>query len=243
MKYRNKQMLYLFISLFVTNTVLGLENIIPAEIKNDSFYDAIYKIAKTEPVKHILEIGSSSGEGSTEAFVKGIRENPSKPNLYCMEVSKARHQKLSDHYRQDKFVHCYNLSSISIKSFPQFSDIENFMSLHKTPLDQYGLKTVEGWYKQDINYIISNNLDVEGISEIKKINQINEFDVVLIDGSEFTGMAELEQVYGAKYILLDDTLTYKNLNNFQRLVNDKNYELIEKNNQTRNGYAIFKKRS
>src|SRR5947209_7929337 len=68
----------------------GLDRVIAPEIKNDNFYDVIYKIAKNEPVHTILEIGSSSGQGSTEAFVKGIKDNPSKPRLFCMEVSLVR---------------------------------------------------------------------------------------------------------------------------------------------------------
>ena len=34
----------------------------------------------------VLEIGSSSGEGSTEAFVRGLRENASRATLFCMGV-------------------------------------------------------------------------------------------------------------------------------------------------------------
>jgi hypothetical protein len=37
--------------------------------------------------------------------------------------------------------------------------------------------------------------------------------MVLIDGSEFTGIKEFEYIYGAKYILLDDIKGYKNYEN------------------------------
>ncbi|NEO03295.1 MAG: hypothetical protein F6K50_50690, partial [Moorea sp. SIO3I7] len=65
-----------------------LDYVIPPEIKDDDFYKAIQRIAQEEDIKTVLEIGSSSGAGSTEAFVKGLRENPSNPVLFCMEVSK-----------------------------------------------------------------------------------------------------------------------------------------------------------
>ncbi|MBW2169777.1 MAG: tetratricopeptide repeat protein, partial [Deltaproteobacteria bacterium] len=64
---------------------------------------------------------------------------------------------------------------------------------------------------------------------------------VLIDGSEFTGKAELDEVYGAKIIMLDDINGYKNYHNYQRLVADKTYELIAENWQVRNGYAAFRR--
>ena len=56
-----------------------LNSIIDPEIKNDEFYQAIQKIARFSKIKTVLEIGSSSGRGSTEALSKGLRENPNQP--------------------------------------------------------------------------------------------------------------------------------------------------------------------
>lgn len=50
----------------------------------------------------------------------------------------------------------------------------------------------------------------KGIQKIKRENEIDFFDVVLIDGSEFTGFVELSEVYGAKWLLVDDINTFKN---------------------------------
>jgi hypothetical protein len=63
-----------------------------------------------------------------------------------------------------------------------------------------------------------------------------------LDGSEFTGKPEFEIIYGAKFILLDDVICYKNHDNYIKLLNDSNYILIKENLGLRNGYAIFKKR-
>ena len=57
-----------------------LNCLIPAEIKNDDFYACIQKLAQIEDIATILEIGSSSGAGSTEAFVTGMRNNPNHPS-------------------------------------------------------------------------------------------------------------------------------------------------------------------
>ena len=91
-----------------------LNNIIPPEIKNDSFYRAIYNLAKTENLQTILEIGSSSGEGSTEAFVFGIKQNPNQPLLFCMEVSKTRFKALKKRYINEAFIRCYNVFSLPV---------------------------------------------------------------------------------------------------------------------------------
>jgi hypothetical protein len=68
---------------------------------------------------------------------------------------------------------------------------------------------------------------------------IETFDAVLIDGSEFTGSAELDEVYGARFILLDDTETFKNWKNMRRLEADPRYRLVQHDPSTRNGFAVF----
>ncbi|MCY7367257.1 MAG: hypothetical protein LH474_03810, partial [Chamaesiphon sp.] len=72
-----------------------LDRLIPPEIKNDDFYAIIQKIAREADIQTVLEIGSSSGGGSTEAYVTGLRDNPNRPILYCMEVSQPRFAELS----------------------------------------------------------------------------------------------------------------------------------------------------
>ena len=77
-----------------SNAKSELDFLIPPEIKNDEFYVAIAKIAREGEIKTVLEIGSSSGEGSTEALVKGLLNNPNQPQLFCLEISKTRFEAL-----------------------------------------------------------------------------------------------------------------------------------------------------
>jgi len=218
-----------------------LNSLIPPEIKNDELYDAIQRIAREEDIKTVLEIGSSSGEGSTEAFVTGLRQNPNKPTLFCMEVSRTRFAELRKSYANDSFVKCYNVSSVSLDQFSDENEIITFYNTTRSNLNYYPLARVLGWLHQDIEYVKSSGVFSDGIKKIKTENNIDFYDVVLIDGSEFTGSAELEEVYGAKFILLDDINTFKNNKNLNRLSTDSAYTLIERNSRVRNGYAIFKK--
>lgn len=217
-----------------------LNSLIPPEIKNDEFYAILKKIAKEEDIKTVLEIGSSSGEGSTEAFVTGLRENPNKPILFCMEVSITRFADLKKRYENDFFVKCYNTSSVSIKKFPDEQEVIDFYKNTQTNLNFYPVERVIIWLQQDVEYVNQSGVPDEGIQKIKQENKIDFFDLVLIDGSEFTGNAELDEVYGAKYLCLDDINTFKNHKNYNRLLNDPNYLLIVSNKNIRNGYAIFK---
>ena len=230
-----------FASLIIAES--ELERIIPPEIKNDAFYLAIYHLAKTENVSTILEIGSSSGDGSTEAFVKGISENPHNPILFCMELSVPRFTELKKRYKHLPNVRCYNVSSISLEEFPQESTVRSFLNTVPTNLNMYGEERVIGWLKQDIEYVKTSGKTQNGIQIIKAENNIDFFDIVLIDGSEFTGIAEFNLIYGARFILLDDINAFKNYNNYHQLLRDPKYELVEKETNLRNGYAIFKRKN
>ncbi|KOP26062.1 glycosyl transferase family 1 [Hapalosiphon sp. MRB220] len=225
----------------ITNSELN--RLIPPEIKNDEFYATIKRIASEENIKIVLEIGSSSGEGSTEAFVTGMRQNHNKPILFCMEVSKTRFTELKKRYENDDFVKVYNLSSVPVESFPSENEIIDFYNNTENNLKLYPLELVLYWLQQDVEYVKKSGLSEHGIRKIKQDNNIDFFDLVLIDGSEFTGSAELNEIYGSKYICLDDINTFKNNNNFNFLLKDDNYTLINYNYKIRNGYAIFKQKT
>jgi hypothetical protein len=218
-----------------------LDRLIPPEIKNDEFYAAIQRIVKKENIKTVLEIGSSSGEGSTEALVRVLRENPNKPTLFCLEISKTRFAELQKRYANETFVKCYNVSSVSIEDFPDEDELIQFYNTTQSNLNYYPLEQVLSWLRQDVEYVKNAGALGNGIQLIKEENHIDFFDAVLVDGSEFTGSVELEQVYGATFIFLDDINTFKNYRNHQRLSLDKNYLLLDQNTAVRNGYSIFKK--
>ncbi len=225
----------------INNSNSELDIIIPPEIKNDEFYTIIQKIAREEDIKTVLEIGSSSGGGSTEAFVTGLRENPNQPTLFCMEVSQARFANLKKSYENDSFVKCYNASSVPIEQFPDQNEVIDFHQNSDSNLRAYPIDQVLGWLQQDIEYIKNSGVPANGIQQVKQENNIESFDLVLIDGSEFTGIAELKEVYGSRFICLDDITTFKNYQNHHQLLADPNYILISQNTFTRNGYSVFEK--
>src|SRR5262249_1729367 len=157
------------------------------------------------------------GDGSTEAWVRGALRNPVRPRLHCIEVSIERYDALVDRWRDLAFVCCHNVSSVPLDRFPSADDVARFYRRVPSRLREFELETVLGWLPQDIDYRREHNLSSPGIREIKEQHGIDAFDAVLIDGSEFTGSAELHEVYGARFLLLDDTQTFKNWDNARRL--------------------------
>lgn len=235
-----------FLLLFGCGAYLSassLDRLIPSEIKDDAFYASIRRIVSKEPLCTILEIGSSGGDGSTEAFVLGMDESVYHPRLYCIELSKVRFAALQERYKNNPKVVCCNVSSVPESSFPSENEVLTFMRTRKdTSLRGFTEQEVSHWLRQDLDYVRSAHVESHGIEWIKSTYGIDHFDMVLIDGSEFTGHAEFALTYGAKWILLDDIRAFKNYDNYLMLMSDQSYELIEQNHYLRNGYAIFKRK-
>lgn len=79
------------------------------------------------------------------------------------------------------------------------------------------------------------------IEEIKLKNNIDYFDLVVIDQQEFSVNFEINELLGAEFIIIDDTNQFYQYKIFHRLFIDTNYTLLSHNPSLRNGYAIFRK--
>ncbi len=223
----------------------ALDHLMPPQMKHDGFYRAILKVVATPGVRTILEIGASSGQGSTEALVTGALRNPGGYPVICsIEVSKVRMGSFVDTWKGYPFVRGVNTSSVPGSSFPTEADVTRFYHSVRSKLRNVRLEKVLGWLRQDLEYLAQHpDLDRHGIRQIKAETGITVFDAVLIDGSEFTGRVEMDEVYGAGFLMLDDTRSFKNWDNFVMLAKDPAYRLVKKSRWTRNGWAIFERRN
>lgn len=219
---------------------LRLDTIILPEIKGDAFYYLIQDLSQKEKIETVLEIGSSCGDGSTEAIVNGLSNNYNgAPQLFCLEVSVTRFEKLVEAYKDKPFVHCYNTSSVPLHGFSTAEEVKKFYHEENSIINIFPIELVLSWLEKDIKYVKDMNMNENGIERIKRENNIKYFSMVLIDGSEFTGRHELDSVYGANILLLDDIRGFKNYHNYKRLIRDPNYYLISQDWRVRNGYAAF----
>lgn len=227
--------------LKLLNLYSEYDQTIPPEIKDDEFFDLISSLGRTAPIRTILEIGSSTGDGSTAAFVSGLTQNPNRPTLYCMEISQPRFEQLVRRYAENPQVKCYNVTSVPLDRLPTDGDVIEFYRNRVSKLNQVPQREVLRWLHLDRRYIGRTGASQNGIRLIKKENGIDKFGMVLIDGSEFSGPAELDEVYGADYLLLDDIDSFKNFFNYERLSKDPQYRLLAVNKELRNGYAAFER--
>ena len=220
-----------------------LDSVIAPEIHGDKFYTSLSILAQKEEIINVLEIGSSSGQGSTQALVEGIKAKTKIDSaaLFAIEISEQRHRELAKYYADIPFVHCYHGSSVSKNEFPTAGQVEYFYDNTSCGIQKYSKQEVLRWLAQDIEYLtVHAHGEADCITKIKRNHDIDYFDLVLIDGSEFTGMAELNKVMGAKYIALDDTNTYKCFEARKALIEHPCYEMVEDDQTLRNGYSIFR---
>lgn len=223
--------------------IYALDEIIPPQHLESSLYKSIYLLAKNETLSSILEIGSSSGGGTTEALVLGVIQNHSRPQLFCLEISRPRFEILSNRYRHLPSVKCYLASSVPPEDFLSENEIIHILTLNPQLIGRNTtVEEILATWHVDINYASTITAPKNGIALIKKENNIDNFDMVVIDGSCFTTAAELKLIYGAYLIVLDGILSIKNHANYQTLRNDPAYELIDANNGFRNNYAVFKRK-
>lgn len=215
----------------------AFDRTIPGEIvPGDGFFERIVKLASTEPLGNILEIGSSSGLGSTQAWIKGLSARGDRGCiLWCLEATPARYEALIQNVGHHVFVRCVHGLSISDEELPAERHLGSpWMGNTNRAAALEDLRTGKEWLRQHPE--IPRNM----IQQIKRNNGISEFGAVLIDGGELSGPADFAHVYGATWLLLDDIQTYKNYSTHDYLKHDKNYVLMDSNPLCRNGWAIWR---
>lgn len=224
----------------------GLDIVLVGQIKGDEFQATLRHLASLKDVKTIIEIGSSTGAGSTAGIADGMKKNPSRPQLHAIEFSKRRFVRLKRRYRNRPDIHCHNCVTVSRSDFLTKADIEEFSNNHAREYydadPERVIKEFVELLAESNDYIAKNNLPENGIQTIKKQYSITHFDLALIDGGPFSGDAELEQVMGARYIAFDDIYDLKNYKGHQRMLANPDYEMVCYSKILRAGFSVFKRK-
>ena len=221
-----------------------IDRIISPEVSSSTpAYHALKKYLKTVPATSVIEIGASSGAGSTEALIEGLVESGrdlSDVQVASLEISQARFALLKDRYKYVKFFKPYNMSSIPVQLFPSKAEVSQVIT--DTGIHQGNVNMVMGWYDQDVNYLINHQMSTFcGIDQVKQDFHVSSFSLAMIDGSEFTGNIEYEMLPDCDAYFLDDIYAYKNLFAHKSLLIHPEYELIFVDN-FRNGSSLFCKK-
>lgn len=190
------------------------------QINMDSeFGKIIFEYARNTECKSYLEIGTWNGEGSTNCFIQGLKER-------------------SDDY-----------SFISLESCPDFHS--QAVTFNKDYINEK-IKLLHGRIVEE-EELINSNLslvekswltgDEKNYTTCKNVwgNIPHRYDVVLLDGGEFSTLAEFNKLKDSvSVLLLDDTNSLKNKEVVEALNSSEDWE-VEFNSNNRNGFAVYKR--
>ena len=194
---------------------------------HDSFGKALAKYSEGLDVG--LEIGGGTGDGSTQCIATkrlfSIENHPDRIGRHSMNLS-ARGG-----------VSVKGTATLPSLWMPKY-EVEDFYKNTKTNLNQYPLEQVLGWLNECLE--TAKDYSTNAIEDIHFDYNV-DFNFVLIDGSPFSGEAELRCVrpfLAEKAIIaLDDVNDIKNLANYNKL---KGFaKLLWEDWSVRNGAAIF----
>ena len=137
----------------------------------------------------------------------------SNPLIFSIEISKVRHSALIQESKKLSYPFHYPIwgSSIDISCFPSLEQVVDSYLSKQTSLNNFPLDMVIDWYYRDYNYAIESGRTYSVINALKDMHAISFLR--LIDGSEFTGMADLRCLL-KMYVLDDNTLNITRPHNF-----------------------------
>jgi hypothetical protein len=194
------------------------------QIYNDNFSKQIEQYASNTNYKTYLEIGTWNGLGSTRAFSNGFNKRDDDYIFYSLECNKDKWLDASKLYNNNK-IHILN--EVIWNEEPA-----NFYEIFPQCLtnDMY-----KHWNNVDLINMKKCNLF------LNRPNLPSIFDVILLDGGEFTTYYEFQLLKNrCKILMLDDINVSKCTLIVKEIENDKSWRIIKKEN-VRNGYLIAEK--
>ena len=207
----------------------GFENSIltfSGQINGGRFSEIIKEFAKNEKNKTFLEIGTWNGLGSTKQFVDVLKNRNDKYVFYSLECNSDKCKYAQNLYNHLNKVHILN--EVLFNNQP-----DNFYDIFPQCANNSMFKE---WHKVDMENMKKCNLFLE------RYNLPKVFDVILLDGGEFTTYFEFQLIKDrCKYLLLDDINVAKCTKIVEKIkAQPTKWEIIEENTSERNGFLVCK---
>lgn len=207
----------------------------PGEVSTgDPFGRAIVQTIREYGFETVLEIGSMDGLGSTQVLIEALR-HAGDPRLVCLEADLQRFQNLAWVVRDLAWVVALRQPSISAASLtPRDFDRDVWGSPHNHL--RYPRDIVESWWNTTLDEML---IGEAGFLE----TNTDSFDVILIDGGEFTGFDDYRLAKDrCRCLMLDDVHhAYKCARAHAELAADPAWRLHWENQHVRNGASIWVK--
>lgn len=201
----------------------------------------LYSLASRDDVRRCLEVGTSNGEGSTLCLATGLVQGAG--TLTTIEADAEMHKAASRFYRHRKLpvdlVHGATLVPEDYLPYEAY--------LPRIELAQYEREapgTHRRWYDAEL-HLAASAPRRDLLRDM--LAQGARFDLVLLDGGEFSSSAELELLEPAidGWLVLDDTnpvRSIKNAENRERVLASSDWEVLVDEQDDRCGWLAAKRR-
>lgn len=205
--------------MWCPNDKKGFMNSTIGQIHNDNMSVWIEKLCTDQDNKVFLEVGTWNGLGSTKVFVDSLHGRTD-IEFYSLECNKEKSEYARDIHRNLSNIHILNEILVNVT-------VEDICEIFPELNDNAEMRR---W----------NEIDIENSNTCKVFNFNNDFDVVLLDGGEFTTYHEFKRIEDhCKYLLLDDI----NTNKCKKIVEEiksqpTKWNILEENTKDRNGFMV-----
>jgi hypothetical protein len=182
----------------------------------------IRDVCRDENNKVFLEVGTWNGLGSTRVFVDALKGRTD-TTFYSLECNSEKSAHARKFYEGVANVHILNEILVEL-----------------TPEQVY---EVFPEAKDDPEFNRWNTVDIENMKECAVFSSADRFDVVLLDGGEFTTWHEFQHIKDkCRYLLLDDT----NANKCKKIVEEvkahpETWKILGEEQSVRNGVMMLQR--
>ena len=199
-----------------------MNNVGQINIDHD-FGKIIYELAADPSNRIFVDIGTWNGLGSTKCFIEAMKKNKSaklftiENNSEKFESAKSYWTNTIEEYKIDvRFLNGSLISNDSIDSWLESNNI-----------------VLDGQHQYWLEIDKANSVNIVDLN-------VDSIDILLIDGSEYSGYLELMLLKDiSKYIILDDVNSLKNKMSREYLIESDSFDLVKEDLELRNGYSIF----
>ena len=218
------------------------------------FCRSLANLAAQPHVELALELGTWKGGGSSLCMGKAFARTAGR--LITVEF-------VIDMWLQARKtlapypVACVLGATIPTASLPTQAEVIAGGGLTGSPAEETPkqVATWSGWLAADRK---GAEAQPEGLAVLEPLCKANVFDLVVLDGGEFSGIPDWaaiernqvlaewdgatgEWTKGIRYVAMDDTRTYKNRAVFKEFTASSDWTLLDGDQAERNGWAIFER--
>lgn len=210
--------------------------------KASSFHSYLDLLRTQEQIPHVLEVGASSGVESIEVLTSQDFSKASKTMLHRVDASAESVALMRERFRGNTGLKTYHAASVPRDRFISERDLRRLYVTNLSVLNHHPLSHALEQRERDLLAIKDSHISETGIEMVKTEHGISSFDLAIINGAQFSGLADLEALLGATRIVVTQVNHLIGLRVYDILKLNSNYSLEAEHWGEGLTYAAFRKK-